>query len=60
MADLLRGVVIKNANPYYLDAVFAEISTNSTKLLSNLFDLNERFSGQENVTEVFASPTQPA
>jgi len=60
MADLLRGVEIKNENPYYLDAVFTEISNNCTKLLGNLFDLDARFSGQENVTEVFASPAQPA
>ncbi len=60
MADLLRGVVIDNANPYYLDAVFEEVSRNSTKLLTNLFDLNARFSGQENVTEVFNSPGQPS
>ena len=58
ISDLLRGVVIKNENPYYLDAVFTEVSKNCENLLSNLFDLNRLFSGEEKVTEVFSSPNQ--
>ena len=58
LADLLRGVVIKNQNPYYLDAVFNEVTKNCEKLLSNLFDLNGLFNGQENVTEIVTDPNQ--
>ena len=60
LADLLRGVAIKNANPYYLDSVFSEVSKSSEKLLQNLFDLNGLFSGQENVTEIIVDPNQQA
>jgi hypothetical protein len=58
LADLLRGVVIKNQNPYYLDAVFNEACKNCENLISNLFDLNGLFSGQENVTEIVTDPNQ--
>ena len=60
LADLLRGVAIKNANPYYLDSVFSEVSKSSEDLLQNLFDLNGLFSGQENVTEIIVDPNQQA
>jgi len=60
ITDLLKGVVIKNENPYYLGAVFDEVSKNCESLLSNLFGLNARFSGEENVTEVFTNPNQQA
>ena len=52
LAQLLRGVSVKNENPYYLDNVFSEVRQNSEKLLTNLFDLNALFSGQEIVTEI--------
>jgi len=60
MKNLLAGVVIENENPYYLDAVFDDINKNCEDLLSNLFGLNQRFNGEENVTEVFTNPNQQA
>ncbi len=58
LSDLLRGVVVKNKNPYYLDAVFNEVTKNCENLIGNLFDLNGLFSGQENVTEIVTDPNQ--
>jgi len=52
LAQLLRGVSIKNENPYYLDSVFCEVVENSENLLNNLMGLNAHFSGQENITEI--------
>lgn len=58
LADLLRGVVIKNENPYYLDGVFSEVKKNCTNLLTNLLDLNRFFNGQENITEIVTNSNQ--
>ena len=58
MADLLKGVVVKNDNPYYLDSVFNEVSKSCSGLLDNLFGLDELFNGEENVTEVYTHPNQ--
>jgi len=58
IADLLRGVAVKNVNPYYLDSVFTEVCKNCENLVGNLFDLNGNFNGQENVTEIVTDPEQ--
>lgn len=58
MADLLRGVMIKNQNPYYLDSVFNEVRDSCERLLTNLFDLGGLFNGQENVTEIVTNPNK--
>lgn len=55
-ADLLRGISLKNENPYYLDNVFSEISKSSEAVLQNLFDLNQLFNGEENVIEIVTDP----
>ncbi len=60
IADLLRGVVIKNANPYYLEGVFSEVEQNCKNLLTNMQELGVLFTGEEHVTEIITNPEQQA
>ena len=52
LIELLKGITITHKDPYYLDEMFGEISSSCKNLMSHLTGLEQRFSGEESVTEI--------